>query len=101
MVAKAKPDGYTLLVAVESSQTRGLALYPALSYDQVKDFTYVRKVAKQFNIMVVNPSVPVSNVKEFIEYARKNPQPDQLRGHPRRFGEHRLYAFRSRQRRAE
>lgn len=73
MVAKAKPDGYTLLVAVESSQTRGIALYPALSYEQVKDFTYIRKVAKQFNIMVVNPALPVSNVKEFIEYARKHP----------------------------
>lgn len=73
MVAKAKPDGYTLLVAVESSQTRGLALYPALTYDQVKEFVYIRKVAKQFNIMVVNPSLPVSNVNEFIEYARKHP----------------------------
>ena len=73
LVAKAKPDGYTLLVAVESSQTRGMALYPTLSYDQVKEFTYIRKVAKQFNIMVVNPSLPVSNVKEFIEYARKHP----------------------------
>ena len=72
MVAKAKPDGYTLLVAVESSQTRGVALYPALSYDQVKDFTYIRKVAKQFNLMVVNPSLPVSNVREFIDYARKH-----------------------------
>lgn len=73
MVAKAKPDGYTLLIAVESSQTRGLALYPTLSYDQVKDFTYIRKVAKQFNIMVVNPRLPVSNVKEIIEYLRKHP----------------------------
>lgn len=71
-VAKAKPDGYTLLVAVESSQTRGVALYPALSYDQEKDFTYIRKVAKQFNLMVVNPSLPVSNVREFIDYARSH-----------------------------
>ena len=71
-VAKAKPDGYTLLVAVESSQTRGVALYPALSYDQEKDFAYIRKVAKQFNLMVVNPSLPVSNVREFIDYARSH-----------------------------
>jgi tripartite-type tricarboxylate transporter receptor subunit TctC len=72
-VAKAKPDGYTLLVAVESSQTRGLALNPGLSYDQLKDFTYIRKVAKQRNLIVVNPSLPVNSVKELIAYAKANP----------------------------
>jgi tripartite-type tricarboxylate transporter receptor subunit TctC len=72
-VAKSKPDGYTLLVAVESSQTRGLALNPGLSYDQLKDFTYIRKVAKQRNLIVVNPSVPVNSVKELIAYAKANP----------------------------
>ena len=72
-VAKSKPDGYTLLVAVESSQTRGLALNPGLSYDQLKDFTYIRKVAKQRNLIVVNPSVPVNSIKELIAYAKANP----------------------------
>jgi tripartite-type tricarboxylate transporter receptor subunit TctC len=72
-VAKSKPDGYNLLLAVESSQTRGLALNPALPYDQQKDFTYIRKVAKQRNVIVVNPSVPVNSVKELIEYAKANP----------------------------
>ena len=52
VVAKAKPDGYTLLLAVESSQTRGLALNPSsLPYDQNKDFTYIRLVAKQRNLI--------------------------------------------------
>jgi tripartite-type tricarboxylate transporter receptor subunit TctC len=45
IVAKAKPDGYTLLVSVESSQTRGLALNPTLTYDQLKDFTFIRKLS--------------------------------------------------------
>lgn len=72
-VAKAKPDGYTLLVAVESSQTRGLALNATLQYDQVKDFTYIRNVAKQRNLIVVNPEVPVHTVKELIAYAKANP----------------------------
>lgn len=72
-VAKAKPDGYTLLVAVESSQTRGLALNATLPYDQVKDFTYIRKIAKQRNLLVVHPSVPVNSVAELIDYAKKNP----------------------------
>lgn len=72
-VAKAKPDGYTLLVAVESSQTRGQALNAALPYDQLKDFTYIRNLAKQRNLVVVNPQVPVNNVKELIAYAKANP----------------------------
>ena len=72
-VAKSKPDGYTLLVAVESSQTRGQALNPTLSYDQLKDFTYVRNVAKQRNLVVVNPEVPVNSIKELIAYAKANP----------------------------
>lgn len=73
LVSKSKPDGYTLLVSVESSQTRGLALYPTLPYDQAKDFTFIRKVAKQYNLLVVNPNLPVSNVKELIDYIRKRP----------------------------
>ena len=72
-VAKSRPDGYTLLVAVESSQTRGQALNPTLSYDQLKDFAYVRNVAKQRNLVVVNPDVPVNSIKELIAYAKANP----------------------------
>jgi len=73
-VAKAKPDGYTLLVAVESSQTRGQALNAdTLPYNQLKDFTYVRNVAKQRNLVVVNPEVPINNIKELIAYAKANP----------------------------
>ncbi len=72
-VAKAKPDGYTLLVSVESAQTRGLALNPSLPYDQLKDFTFIRKFAKQPGLIVVNPSMPVSNVKELIAYLKAHP----------------------------
>ncbi|VTU21769.1 Argininosuccinate lyase [Variovorax sp. PBL-H6] len=72
-VAKAKPDGYTLLVAVESSQTRGQALNPTLPYDQAKDFTYIRNLAKQRNLVVVNPQVPVNSIQELIAYAKANP----------------------------
>lgn len=72
-VAKAKPDGYTLLMAVESSQTRGQALNPSLPYDQVKDFTYIRNLAKQRNLVVVNPDVPINSIKELISYAKANP----------------------------
>lgn len=72
-VAKSRPDGYTLLVGVESSQTRGQILNAKLPYDQVKDFAYIRKVAKQRNLIVVNPKFPVNNVKELIAYLKAHP----------------------------
>ncbi|OWT66379.1 hypothetical protein CEY11_01200 [Candidimonas nitroreducens] len=72
-VASAKPDGYTLFVSVESSQTRGAALHKSLSYDPVKDFTYIAKIAKQRNLLVVNPRFPASNVAEFLAYLKANP----------------------------
>lgn len=72
-VAKSKADGYNLLLTVESSQTRGAALNPTIQYDQLKDFTYIRKVAKQRNLILVNPTLPVKSVKELIEYAKANP----------------------------
>ena len=74
VVAKARPDGYTLLVAVESSQTRGQALNSAsLPYNQLRDFTYIRNLAKQRNLVVVNPDMPIHSIKELIAYARANP----------------------------
>lgn len=72
VVARAQPDGYTLLVGVESSNTRGAALNK-LPYDPVKDFTYIRKVDKQRALVVVNPSLPVKSVKELIEYVKAHP----------------------------
>jgi len=72
-VAKAKPDGYTLLVSVESSNTRALALNPSVPYDQEKSFTYIRKVAKQRNLVVVNPKLPISSISELITYLKAHP----------------------------
>ncbi|MGJ7542376.1 Bug family tripartite tricarboxylate transporter substrate binding protein [Variovorax sp. LT1R16] len=73
VVAKAKPDGYTLLLSVESSQTRGEALNSSLPYSQLKDFTYIRNVAKQRNLIVVNTELPIKSIKELIAYAKANP----------------------------
>lgn len=72
-VANSKPDGYTLLVSVESSQTRGLALNGKLAYDQEKSFTFLRKVAKQHSIVVVNPKLPVTSLTELIAYLKAHP----------------------------
>lgn len=72
-VSRADPDGYALLVSVESSQTRAQALYAKLAYDQEKSFTFLRKVAKQHSLIVVNPQLPVHSVSELITYLNAHP----------------------------
>ncbi|MGT2512187.1 Bug family tripartite tricarboxylate transporter substrate binding protein [Cupriavidus basilensis] len=72
-VTTQKPDGYTLMLSTDSVQTRAPALYRSLNYDPVADFTPIAKFAKQGVMMVVNPSVPAQNVREFIAYAKQNP----------------------------
>ncbi|MBR0665478.1 tripartite tricarboxylate transporter substrate binding protein [Roseomonas hellenica] len=72
-VARSAADGYTLLVSVESSQTRARALYPAIRYDQVGSFTFLRKLAKQRNLLVTNPNLPVASVADLIAYAKARP----------------------------
>lgn len=72
-VSRATPDGYTLLVAVESSNVRALTQNPSTPYNQEKGFTFIRKVAKQRNLVVTNPSVPVSSVAELIAYLKARP----------------------------
>lgn len=73
VVAKAKPDGYTLLVGSMSTHTMNQALYSNMPFDGVTDFTPIAKLALVTNTMVVNPSVPAGNVAEFIEYAKARP----------------------------
>ena len=74
MVAKASADGYTLLMgaltshAINSNLEKG-----SIKYDLEKDFTPVAVVGVVPLVFVVNPSVPVKNMKEFIAYAKANP----------------------------
>jgi tripartite-type tricarboxylate transporter receptor subunit TctC len=72
-VAKARPDGYTLLMG----NTSTLAVIPAVSqsagYNPVKDFTPIAKITEGFQILVVHPSSPWKTVKEFVDYAKANP----------------------------
>jgi tripartite-type tricarboxylate transporter receptor subunit TctC len=72
-VAKAPPDGYTILVTpLPFSALPGL--YGAsLPYDALKDFTPLVWAGSTQNALVVRNDLPVNNVKEFIEYAKKNP----------------------------
>jgi tripartite-type tricarboxylate transporter receptor subunit TctC len=72
LVAKAPPDGYTLLL---SSPTIALSplLYSNLSYDVARDFAPVARLASIENVMLVHPSVPAKTLKDFIALARANP----------------------------
>ena len=72
-VARAKPDGYTLLVGSMSTHTMNQSLFADMPFDGVKDFTPIAELALVTNTMVINPSVPANNVEEFIAYARANP----------------------------
>ena len=72
-VAKAKPDGYTLLMGHSNSNSIAPALYPKLTYDVIKDFAPVVHVASTPFMLTVHPSVPANDVKSFIEVAKKTP----------------------------
>jgi len=72
IAAKAPPDGYTLLM-VDTSFTTNPALYGKLPFDPVKDFAPVSLVASAPVILVVHPSVPIRNVKEFVALAKARP----------------------------
>ena len=72
LVAKAAPDGNTLLMSF-TSHAINASLYPSLPFDPVKDFTALTCVATQPSVLVAHPSVPVKDVKELIEFARSRP----------------------------
>ena len=70
--ARAAPDGYTLMVGYVGTHGTNPALRK-LPYDAIKDFTPIAMVGGTPNIMVVNPQVAANNLKEFIAYAKANP----------------------------
>ncbi len=72
-VAKAAPDGYTLLIATQTTHAANPALYPKLPYDAAKDFAPLTLAGSTPLALMVKPSLPVSSVKELIEFAKKNP----------------------------
>lgn len=72
-VAKADPDGYTLLMATSSTFAANPNLYKSLPFDVRKDFAPISVTAFIPNLLVVNPSVPANNVADFIAYLKANP----------------------------
>ncbi|OWT70276.1 MULTISPECIES: tripartite tricarboxylate transporter substrate binding protein [unclassified Achromobacter] len=69
-VARSAPDGYTLLVDI-TTFTVNPALHKDMNFKPLEDLAPITQTARAANVLVVNPAVPVHNVKEFIEYAKK------------------------------
>ena len=72
-VAKAKPDGYTLLISYSGYHVGNPALMDKLPWDPLKDFAPIALLTVSTNVIAVHPSIPVNNLKELIAYAKANP----------------------------
>ena len=72
-VARSAPDGYTLFLLQGTSHGINPSLYPKLPYDPIKDFAALGLMANTTFYLVVNATLPVSNVRELVAYARANP----------------------------
>jgi len=69
--ARAAPDGYTLMVGYVGTHGTNPATRK-VPYDAIKDFTAIAMIGGTPNVLVVHPSVPANNLKELVDYARKN-----------------------------
>jgi tripartite-type tricarboxylate transporter receptor subunit TctC len=72
-VAKAPPDGYTVLITTNTTHAANEHLYKKLPYDPVKDYAPIAALGKGGQIMVVNPSSPAKTVADFVAMAKKAP----------------------------
>src|SRR5579859_446132 len=72
-VAKATPDGYTILMATVSTHAINPGLYAHMPYDPIKSFAPIGRVGVTPTLLLVNPSLPVKNVKELIALLKANP----------------------------
>ena len=72
-VARATPDGYTVLLATGSLLAINVSLYKNLGYDPEKDFEPITVIGTQTNVLYTHPSVPAKSLGELIDYARANP----------------------------
>ena len=73
IVARANPDGYTLLVAAVAVMTVNVSLMPKMPFDPVKDFAPITKFATVPNMLVARAAFPARTIQEVIEYTRANP----------------------------
>lgn len=73
LAARSAPDGYTILMSTSGEAALNVALYPKMNYDPIKDFTPITQVGISPLVLVVHPSLPAKNMKEYIALAKKNP----------------------------
>jgi tripartite-type tricarboxylate transporter receptor subunit TctC len=71
--AKSPPDGYTLLIATDSTMSINPHVYAKLPYDPERDFAAVTQMAEAIEVMFVSGDTPANTVKEFVKYAKTNP----------------------------
>ncbi|WP_458766923.1 Bug family tripartite tricarboxylate transporter substrate binding protein [Cupriavidus basilensis] len=72
-VARAEPDGYTLMFGTSAPLAINVSLYRKINYDPVKSFAPIIQIGQLPNVLVVNPSVPAKTVGELIAYGKANP----------------------------
>jgi tripartite-type tricarboxylate transporter receptor subunit TctC len=72
-VARAAPDGYTLLMATNSTHSANPYLFKSLGYDPVRDFAPVARAGSYVFMLVVNPDIPAKTLPELVAYAKANP----------------------------
>lgn len=72
-VAKAPPDGYTLVVTSQSTHVVNPAMNPKLPYDAVKDFEPITLINRLANVLVINAGLPIRTFDDLVKYARANP----------------------------
>src|SRR5262245_21228723 len=73
IVARAAPDGYTLLMGSVSTHSFAPITSPKIPYDPIKDFAPISLFAIVQNVLVVNPSLPATSVRELVALAKKAP----------------------------
>ncbi len=73
-VANAKPDGYTLLLTGSGPAVFNKLMYKSISYDPDSEFTPIIATTNLAHVLVVNPKLPVRNLKELLEYAKRKPE---------------------------
>ena len=72
-VAKAPPDGYTLMMGTIGVMAINPSMYKTVRFDPMKDFVPVARLVSFSNVLVVHPALPIRSVKEFVDYAKANP----------------------------
>jgi tripartite-type tricarboxylate transporter receptor subunit TctC len=70
--ARAKPDGYTVIITTNTTHSAGPAIFKNVKYDPIKDFAPIARIGNIGSVIVSNPELPPKTIKEFVAYAKAN-----------------------------